>query len=74
MQGVDPAWLPDEAFRPIGTRRTLIRGSGPLVDTVRGEVARACARFGGVVVQDEPDLVLELTGDDSRRGVHVRSP
>ncbi|WP_330263857.1 alpha-glucuronidase [Streptomyces griseorubiginosus] len=65
MQGVDPAWLPDEAFRPIGTRRTLIRGSGPLVDTVRGEVARACARFGGVVVQDEPDLVLELTGDDA---------
>ncbi|MFF7278649.1 alpha-glucuronidase [Streptomyces griseorubiginosus] len=65
MQGVDPAWLPDEAFRPIGTRRTLIRGSGPLVDTVRGEVARACARFGGAVVQDDPDLVLELTGDDA---------
>ncbi|WP_449353286.1 alpha-glucuronidase [Streptomyces shaanxiensis] len=68
MQGVDPAWLPDEAFRPIGTRRTLIRGSGPLVDTVRGEVARACARFGGAVVQDDPDLVLELTGDDAGEG------
>ena len=68
MQGVDPAWLPDEAFRPIGTRRTLIRGSGPLVDTVRGEVARACARFGGAVVQDDPDLVLELTGDDGGEG------
>ena len=64
MQGVDPAWLPDGAFRPIGTRRTLIRGSGPLVDTVRGEVAEACTRFGGALVQDDADLVLELTGDD----------
>ncbi|MGW6904427.1 alpha-glucuronidase [Streptomyces sp. NPDC054940] len=68
MQGVDPAWLPDEAFRPIGTRRTLIRGSGPLVDTVHGEVAEACVRFGGSVSRDdspEPyDLVLELTGTD----------
>ncbi|MFE5888350.1 hypothetical protein ACFQ6E_05400 [Streptomyces sp. NPDC056462] len=72
MQGVDPAWLPDEAFRPIGTRRTLIRGSGPLVDTVHGEVAEACERFGGSVSRDsaaapEPgpyDLVLELTGTE----------
>ncbi|WP_328751171.1 alpha-glucuronidase [Streptomyces sp. NBC_00285] len=64
MQGVDPAWLPDGVFRPIGTRRTLIRGSGPLVDTVRAEVAQACARFGGAVVRADPDLVLELTGDD----------
>ncbi|MET9832249.1 alpha-glucuronidase [Streptomyces sp. NPDC006385] len=66
MQGVDPAWLPDGAFRPIGTRRTLVRGSGPLVDTVHGEVAEACARFGGSVARDGSpgpyDLVLELTG------------
>ncbi len=72
MQGVDPAWLPDEAFRPIGTRRTLVRGSGPLVDTVRAEVARACARFGGRVEHDAApgpfDLVLELTGEDSSEG------
>ena len=68
MQGVDPAWLPDGAFRPIGTRRTLIRGSGPLVETVHGEVARACDRFGGRVERDASprpyDLVLELTGGD----------
>lgn len=68
MQGVDPAWLPDEAFRPIGTRRTLVRGSAPLVETVHGEVARACVRFGGSVSADGScgpyDLVLELTGDD----------
>ncbi|WP_031480457.1 alpha-glucuronidase [Streptomyces bicolor] len=72
MQGVDPAWLPDEAFRPIGTRRTLIRGSGPLVDTVHAEVAEACARFGGRVERDAAagpyDLVLELTGAESGSG------
>ncbi|WP_328874385.1 alpha-glucuronidase [Streptomyces sp. NBC_00287] len=68
-EGVDPAWLPPEAFRPLGSRRTLIRGSGPLVDTVHGEVAEACARFGGSVERDaspEPcDLVLELSGADA---------
>ncbi|WP_128431026.1 alpha-glucuronidase [Streptomyces cyaneus] len=72
MQGVDPAWLPDEVFRPIGTRRTLIRGSGPLVDTVHGEVAGACDRFGGRVERDASpgpfDLVLELTGADASEG------
>ncbi|MBK3639303.1 alpha-glucuronidase [Streptomyces sp. MBT33] len=62
--GVDPAWLPEEAFRPVGGRRVLIRGSGPLVETVHGEVAEACARFGGALVEDDPELVLEATGDD----------
>lgn len=65
MQGVDAAWLPDGVFRQVGTRRTLIRGTGPLVDTVRREVTRACERFGGGVVPDgDADLVLELTGED----------
>ena len=50
--GVDPAWLPPEVFRPLGSRRTLICGTGPLVDTVHGEVTYACTRFGGEVVQD----------------------
>ncbi|WP_210580910.1 alpha-glucuronidase [Streptomyces sp. GESEQ-4] len=66
-EGVDPAWLPPAAFRPLGTRRTLIRGSGLLVETVHGEVADACARFGGRVDRDPGpgagvsyDLVLEL--------------
>ncbi|MFI6013423.1 alpha-glucuronidase [Streptomyces sp. NPDC051243] len=74
MRGVDPAWLPDEAFRPIGTRRTLIRGSGPLVDTVHAEVAQACARFGGRVERDTGpgatayDLLLDLNGDADRLG------
>ncbi|NNN32967.1 alpha-glucuronidase [Streptomyces sp. S3(2020)] len=65
MRGVDAAWLPDGVFRRVGTRRTLIRGAGPLVETVRREVARSCARFGGSVVPDgDCDLVLELTGED----------
>ncbi|MFJ2816052.1 alpha-glucuronidase [Streptomyces sp. NPDC087294] len=68
-EGVDPAWLPDEVFRPLGTRRVLVRGPGPLVATVHGEVAAACARFGGRVERaaaPEPcDLLLELTGDDA---------
>ncbi|MGW0575293.1 alpha-glucuronidase [Streptomyces sp. NPDC002920] len=62
MNGFDPAWLPPEAFGPLGARRTLIRGSGPLVGTVRDEVARACERFGGEVVRDGSyDLLLEVT-------------
>ncbi|MFD5750377.1 alpha-glucuronidase [Streptomyces sp. NPDC127033] len=73
--GVDPAWLPPGVFRPIGSRRTLIAGTGPLVETVHGEVADACARFGGQVVReartgnartpDMPyDVVLEVAGGD----------
>ncbi|MER8219164.1 alpha-glucuronidase [Streptomyces sp. NPDC094143] len=67
-EGVDPAWLPPGAFRAIGGRRTLIRGSAPLVETVHGEVAEACRRFGGRVERDVPDggaydLVLALGAD-----------
>ncbi|MFD3613944.1 alpha-glucuronidase [Streptomyces sp. NPDC058676] len=74
MPDVDPAWLPPGVFRALGTRRTLIRGSGRLVETVHGEVAEACARFGGRVVRDSgpgdttDDLVLELTGSDGSDG------
>ncbi|MCH5672250.1 alpha-glucuronidase [Streptomyces gilvus] len=63
-EGVDPAWLPEEAFRALGGRRILIRGSGPLVETVHAEAAEACARFGGALVSKDPELVLESTGDD----------
>ncbi|MFD3497380.1 alpha-glucuronidase [Streptomyces sp. NPDC058678] len=74
MPDVDPAWLPPGVFRALGTRRTLIRGSGRLVETVHGEAAEACARFGGRVVRDSgpgdttDDLVLELTGSDGSDG------
>ncbi|MER5978905.1 alpha-glucuronidase [Streptomyces sp. NPDC001857] len=68
--GVDPAWLPPEAFRALGARRTLIRGAGPLVDTVRGEVADACGRFGGRLVEDggSPDLLLEVADSEGESG------
>ncbi|MCX5268780.1 alpha-glucuronidase [Streptomyces sp. NBC_00199] len=49
--GVDPAWLPWEVLHPLGTRRTLVDGSGPLVETVHGEVTRGCALHGGSVVR-----------------------
>ncbi|MFF6947994.1 alpha-glucuronidase [Streptomyces iakyrus] len=67
-EGVDPAWLPPAAFRAIGGRRTLIRGSAPLAETVHGEVAQACRRFGGRVERDAVpdgayDLVLGLGAD-----------
>ncbi|MCQ4207520.1 alpha-glucuronidase [Streptomyces longispororuber] len=67
--GTDPAWLPAEAFRAVGSRRVQVRGEGPLVDTVRAEVADARARFGGAA--DGPaDLVLCLdgTGDEGPEG------
>ncbi|MFJ3668837.1 alpha-glucuronidase [Streptomyces sp. NPDC090106] len=69
MQGVDGAWLPPGAFRAIGARRTLIRGSGPLVDTLHRDTADACERFGGRVDREASPgpyaLVLELTGSDA---------
>jgi alpha-glucuronidase len=66
---IHPAWLPPEAFRAIGSRRTLVCGDGPLVDTVWDEVGRASSRFGGSAHReigrtDQPeasfDLVLTL--------------
>ncbi|MFH9038029.1 alpha-glucuronidase [Streptomyces sp. NPDC017966] len=60
----DAAWLPADAFRAVGSRRSLIRaGDGPLMETVYGELADACARFGGRVVRDggeDAELVLDL--------------
>lgn len=51
---VHAAWLPPEAFRAIGSRRSLVCGEGMLVDTVRDEMARACARYGGSVDRPPP--------------------
>lgn len=63
-EGVDPAWLPTAAFRAVGSRGTLIRGSGPPVETVHGEVAQACRRFGGRVVRGAvPDGAYDLVLD-----------
>lgn len=65
--GAHAAWLPAEAFRPIGARNTLVLGAGLLLDTARDEVAHACARFGGSL-RHRPggpaDLVLALTTEE----------
>lgn len=42
-----PAWLPDEAFRAVGSRRVLLCADGPLASTVRQELAQARERHGG---------------------------
>jgi alpha-glucuronidase len=73
---VDPAWLPWEVFRPLGSRRTLVHGSGPPAETVHAEVAQACALHGGTYVRGTPgsrgvpgfpdgsfDLVLRVIHD-----------
>ncbi|MFC8905915.1 alpha-glucuronidase [Micromonospora sp. NPDC057140] len=63
-QPVHAAWLPPEAFAPLGSRRVLVRGDGGLVDTAFDEVERACARHGGRADRTsgdrEVDLVLAL--------------
>ncbi|MEU1689823.1 alpha-glucuronidase [Micromonospora sp. NPDC005707] len=52
--GVHAAWLPPEAFGAIGARRSLVCGDGVLVDTVRDEISRACARYGGSTDRPPP--------------------
>ncbi|MDQ1288359.1 MAG: alpha-glucuronidase [Actinomycetota bacterium] len=76
--GAHAAWLPDEAFQAVGSRRVLVHGSGLLAETVASEVARACERYGGSVRRsgdrpgtagqgdtDDVDLVLALVTDSS---------
>ncbi|MGW1950643.1 alpha-glucuronidase, partial [Streptomyces sp. NPDC001940] len=59
--GIDPAWLPDEALRGIGSRRVLIEGDGPLVDTLRAEVADAQRKFGAS--HGDGDVAFRLDDD-----------
>ncbi|MEV0175601.1 alpha-glucuronidase [Streptomyces sp. NPDC050803] len=70
--GTDPAWLPRAAFRAVGSRSSLVRGAGPLVDTVHAELAAACGDFGGRVERGDTaaasELVLELSGDSDDQG------
>ena len=69
---IHAAWLPPEAWRAIGSRHTLIDGSGTLIDTVADEIGAACASYGGAVrrgdaTAETADLVLRLgppAGDD----------
>ncbi|GIE95647.1 alpha-glucuronidase [Paractinoplanes rishiriensis] len=63
MKIVDAAWLPSEAWRPIGSRRVRVTGSGALVDTVRDEI-----RAAGGSLDPDGDLVFTLGGDPDRLG------
>ncbi|WP_179154953.1 alpha-glucuronidase [Microbispora sp. GKU 823] len=73
---VHPAWLPPEAFRAIGSRRTAVLGDGLLVETVHDEVARACVQYGGRVraapTAGQYDFVLALTTAEPRAAIGVR--
>ena len=58
---VHAAWLPPQAWRAIGSRRTVIVGSAELTRTVLAEITDACAGHGGEVAHDgDADLVLRV--------------
>ncbi|MFI2361942.1 alpha-glucuronidase [Promicromonospora sp. NPDC019610] len=70
-----PAWLPDDAFAAIGSRRVVVAGDGALAGTVAEEVAAATSRFGGAFSRLEvgdgvadAELVLTLTPPDAGGG------
>ncbi|HEY8533568.1 MAG TPA: alpha-glucuronidase [Micromonospora sp.] len=69
-----PAWLPPEAFRPLGSRRGLVYGNGPLVDTVVDELARATAQFGGQVRREAPVDTLAAGEYDVVLALRDRAP
>ncbi|MFI7127323.1 alpha-glucuronidase [Nonomuraea sp. NPDC050153] len=70
LTDVHAAWLPPEAFRAIGSRRTLVRADGPLAETIRDEVAQAGARYGGGGTGPY-DLVLSLDEAEGADGYAI---
>ncbi|MGW6502060.1 alpha-glucuronidase [Nonomuraea angiospora] len=70
LTDVHAAWLPPEAFRAIGSRRTLVRADGPLAETVRAEVEQARARYGGAA-EGPYDLVLSLDAAEGADGYAI---
>jgi alpha-glucuronidase len=57
----DPCWLPDRALAAVGSRTVHVHGDGPLVGTVRQEVADAVAAHGGRLTTDPGAAELLLT-------------
>lgn len=57
---VSAAWLPPEALRAIGSRRAVVRGDGPPVETVVKEIAAAGGRVSHNETPTAPaDFYLE---------------
>ena len=54
MTGVHPAWLPDAALAPVGRLTVRLASTGPLVDTLAAELARATAHHGGSLTRVDP--------------------
>ncbi|UZN02675.1 alpha-glucuronidase [Cellulomonas sp. S1-8] len=75
---VHPAWLPDAAFAPLGSRRVLVAlgpDAGPVGATVVDEVRRATTAHGGSLTvadvastADGHDLVLRVAPDGPEAG------
>lgn len=73
-----PMWLPDEVFRPLGSRRVRLDVAGTddvVLRTVHDEVTAATHRFGGALVGGPDattgDLALTLTSDAPADGFVV---
>lgn len=63
---VHAAWLPVKAFAAVGSRRVAVAASGLLAETVRREVAGACAHHGGTLLgagSERPDLLLTTNAE-----------
>jgi len=72
-----PMWLPDEVWRPLGSRRVLLAADPDdvVVRTVHDELTRATSRWGGSVTvadeqtsADEHDVVLEVASHAAAPG------
>lgn len=63
---VHRAWLPDEAFRAVGSRRVLVCAEGALAQTVVQEVAQAAERHGGSL-RHRPTRQAQPRPDDAGR-------
>ncbi len=67
-RGWHDAWLPDAAFRPLGSRRVLVAlgpDAGPVGDTVVAEVRRATRLFGGSLTVSTADAPVEAEAVDA---------
>ncbi|MFB7758261.1 alpha-glucuronidase, partial [Streptomyces sp. NPDC056121] len=65
---IDPAWLPDAALRGIGSRRVTVEGEGPLVDTLRAEVAHAQDKFATSPTDGHVAFRLDAEADTGPEG------